>query len=92
MRKIAQTVPVVAVAVIAVAVQAFSCDGGIIEVVQPLVDQYGVHVRTISLSRSCIPRTVVPGYEVSFVGYPSCVCHDVPPGVLNMNAASFVGI
>jgi hypothetical protein len=92
MRKMAGVLAVVAVAVFGIAVRTMACDGGIIEVVQPLVDPYGVHPRTVSLSRSCIPRTVVPGYEVWFVATPSCVCHDMPAEVWNMNAASFVGI
>lgn len=92
MRTIAVVLVVVGATVLATAVQMIACDGAIIEVVQPLVDQYGVHARTVSLSRSCVPRTVVPGYEVSFVGEPSCVCHDLPAEVWNMNAASFVGI
>jgi hypothetical protein len=93
MSRLAAVSVIVALAVVAgAAVSALACDGGIIEVVQPLVDQYGVHTRTVSLSRSCVPRTVVPGYEVSFVGQPSCVCHDIPPAVANMNAANFLGI
>jgi hypothetical protein len=92
MRQMVGILAVVVIAVAAVPSLTMACDGGIIEVVQPLVDQYGVHARTVSLSRSCIPRTVVPGYEVSFVAEPSCVCHDLPPSVDNRNAANLVRI
>jgi hypothetical protein len=80
-------------AIIATAAPALACFGDIIEVAQPLVDSEGILVRVVSLSRSCVPTSVVPGYEVKFVGEPSFVRGEGHPDTAeNLNAAYFLGI
>ena len=82
-----------AVAMVGMTVPALGCFGDIIEVAQPLVDPEGIRVRVVSLSRNCVPTLIVPGYEVEFVGHPSCVHHEGSPDTTeNLNAASFLGI
>jgi hypothetical protein len=94
MRRIAGlSASVVVTAIIATAAPTFACFGGIIEVAQPLVDSEGILVRVVSLSRNCVPTSVVPGYEVEFVGEPSFVRDEGHPDTAeNLNAANFLGI
>ena len=73
--------------------EALGAFGGIIEVAQPLADAEGIYVSRVSYSRNYIPTLRVPGYEVSFVAEPNCVCEEYPPGTFsNLNAANFLGI
>ena len=72
---------------------AWGCEGGLLDVAQPMVDSQGISVSIVTYSRSCLPSLIIPGYEVCFVGKPNCVpLDDQIGGFENLNAASIVGI
>jgi len=73
---------------------AFACVGGVLDVAQPLVSgDMGIVVSPVSYIRNCLPSVIIPGYEICFVGEPSCVCEESSGGKsVNVNAANLVGI
>jgi hypothetical protein len=71
----------------------FACLGGLLDVTQPMVDPEGIWVSTVTYERSCLPSTIIPGYEITFVGKPNCVAlENQPEKCGNLNAASLLGI
>ena len=69
------------------------CLGGLLDVAQPMTDPEGIWVSTVTYSRSCLPSTIIPGYEITFVGRPNCVAlENQPEKCGNLNAASLLGI
>lgn len=69
------------------------CLGGLLDVAQPMTDPEGIWVSTVTYSRSCLPSTIVPGYEITFVGKPNCVAlENQPEKCGNLNAACLLSI
>lgn len=60
-----------------------------IEVVQPLVTEEGIFLSAVSYVK--YTGSLIPGYEVIYVGEPSCVIDELGHSV-NRNVASLLGI
>jgi hypothetical protein len=70
---------------------ALGSGGGVVEVAEPLLGYEFLQVSRVSYNIGFPQRALVPGFAVSLIGLPGCVC-DENGRSLNLNAANILGI